>query len=180
MVSEPLAPGMLSRSRFRVKRLNQLPRVSYTPDFCRWPQMCSRRLLRAHHAQSPPSHAAPLPSGNDAWLATCWPALVSLLADGQDGRRPNFTATQGARLAFFSIINSGTRLRKALAFIQCTDHQCGIGLVVRRIGHESGDVDPALSADQELDGPHRELVAAEQVSVVDRDAQRAIRIGNRA
>src|SRR5262249_47073933 len=178
MVSEPLAPGMLSRSRFRVKRLNQLPRVSYTPDFCRWPQMCSRRLLkaRAHHAQSPPSHAASLRAAMMRWLATCWPALVSLLADGQDGRCPNFTATQGARLPFFSIVNSRTRLRKALAFIQCTDHQCGIGLVVRRIGHESGDVDPALSADQELDGPHRELVAAEQVSVVDRDAQRAIRI----
>jgi hypothetical protein len=102
------------------------------------------------------------------------------LADSQDGRCPSFSSTRGARLPVFSIVNSGTRLRKALSFIQCADHQCGIGLVVRRIGHESGDVDPALSADQELDGLHRELVAAEQVGVVDRDAQRAIRIGNRA
>jgi hypothetical protein len=29
-------------------------------------------------------------------------ALVSLLANGQDGRRPNFTATQGARLPVFA------------------------------------------------------------------------------
>ena len=63
-------------------------------------------------------------------------ALVSLLADGQYGRRPNFTATRGARLPVFSIVNSGTRLRKALSFIQCADHQCGIGLVVRRIRHD--------------------------------------------
>src|SRR5262249_49940701 len=74
-------------------------------------------------------------------------ALVSLWADGQDSRRPNFTAARGARLPFFSIVSSGTRLRKAPSFIQCTDYQGGVGLVARRIGHESRDVDPALSAD---------------------------------
>ena len=89
----------------------------------------------------------PYRAGTMRGLPPAGAALVSLLADGPDGRRPNFTATRGARLPVFSIVNSGTGLRKALSFIQCADHQRGIGLVVRRIGHESGDVDPALSAD---------------------------------
>ena len=60
---------------------------------------------------------------------------VLLFADGQDSRGPNFAAARGARLPVFSIVNSGTGLRKALPFVQCADHKCGVGLVVRRIGH---------------------------------------------
>src|SRR5262249_20177239 len=84
-------------------RASLIPPISAVGLKC----VCAARSKpRAHHAQSPPSHAAPLPSGNDAWLAPAGAALVSLLADGQDSRRPNFTATQGARLPFFSILNS--------------------------------------------------------------------------
>jgi hypothetical protein len=102
----------------------------------------------------------------------------SLFADGQGGRRPNLTAALGARLPVFRIVNSGPGLREPCSLVQGADHQGSVTLVVRRVGHETGNVDPALSADQEIDGLHREFITAEQLGIVDRYVERAIRIGN--
>jgi len=104
---------------------------------------------------------------------------VCLLSDDKSGWSPNLTTARRARMLVFRIVNRGPRLRKSRAFIQGADHQRGVTLVVRRIGHETGDIDAARSADQELDGLQRESVAAEQLGIVDGDAQRTIGIGDR-
>jgi len=57
----------------------------------------ARSKPRAHHALSPPSHAAPLPSGNDAWLATSFRGAG--VAIGRQSGRPASKLYGDARCA---------------------------------------------------------------------------------